>query len=143
MSIVDMNNDALAIDGFDPVSYWKGEPLQGAPEFRFELDDVTYWFANRENLEKFQETPAKYIPQYGGYCAWGMTKGERETPDPTNYKIHNDRLFLFYRKNLDDARRNWENDIPAYVKQADEFYGKKMMSEQKIVEMQNLSDSEN
>jgi len=130
MNIVDLNNDGIVMDGFDLVSYWNGEPQCDSSDFTFLLDDVTYWFATEENLEQFRENPEKYIPRYGGYCAVGMSENRQRKVDPNSYAIHDDRLYLFSRTDLDDARVVWEQDVPAYINTADTHW-----------KMLNLSDA--
>lgn len=119
MNIVDLNDDGIAMDGFDPVSYWNNQPQRGTAEYTFLLDDITYWFASAENLEKFQENPEKYIPRYGGYCAVGMSENRQRKADPNSYAIHDEKLYLFSRSDLDDARVSWETNVPAYLNTAE------------------------
>lgn len=142
MAILDANKDGIAIDGFDPVSYFNGEPLRGSEEFPFTIDEVTYLFNNAENLEKFQEEPAKYIPAYGGYCARGMAEGQRRRGNSENYTVNGGRLYFFYRDDLEDARFSPDDDMPAYLLQADAHWNREH-SNDSAVEMQNLSDSQN
>ena len=66
MSLTDLDNDGIALDGIDAVAYYNGETLKGSPEFSTELRSVTYRFANEANLAAFQADPAKYIPNYAG-----------------------------------------------------------------------------
>lgn len=143
MSIVDLNGDGIALDGFDPVSYWRGEPLQGSPDFTSELEGVTYWFANEKNMELFEEDPAKYIPRYGGYCAFKMADGQQQSADPMNYKIHDDQLYLFSREDLYDVKEDWEHSSEDYINRANDYYQGYGADEDEAVEMQNLEDSDN
>ena len=142
MSLIDANRDGIAIDGFDAVSYFKGEPLRGTADFTFELDGTTYMFNNAENLEEFQENPAKYIPAYGGYCLRGMSEGQRRRGNPENYAMNGGRLYFYYRGDLEDARISPDNDMPAYIKQADNHWLREN-GEHSSLEMQNLHDSQN
>ena len=142
MNISDLNGDGIGLDGFDPVSYFDGEPLRGTNEYSYTLDGVTYRFANEENQVRFEEDPARYIPQYGGYCAVGVTQNQRHRSDPETYKIHEGRLYLFSRQSLDDARVSLEdNNFPDYVKQADSAWA--LGQQNPEFEMRNLHDSNN
>ena len=66
--------DGLALKGYDPVAYFTdGQPKKGADQYSFQWKDVTYRFATAENLQRFKADPEKYLPQYGGYCAYAMS----------------------------------------------------------------------
>ncbi|MEM9046374.1 MAG: YHS domain-containing (seleno)protein, partial [Pseudomonadota bacterium] len=65
-----------AIDGTDPVAYFtEGKPVEGTSDHVMEWNSATWYFASAENLAKFAADPAKYAPQYGGYCAWAVSQG--------------------------------------------------------------------
>ena len=59
----------VAIEGYDPVSYFEGKPLAGDPEIKLVYKNITYQFASTSNLAKFKLDPEKYEPAYGGWCA--------------------------------------------------------------------------
>ena len=62
----------LALEGYDPVSYFDGTPLEGDPDLKFVFKGITYQFASADNLAKFKLMPDKYEPAYGGWCAYAM-----------------------------------------------------------------------
>ena len=66
MSLTDLDNDGIALDGMDPVAYFNGDSLQGSPEFTYELRGVTYRFATAANQQLFEADPAKFIPDFAG-----------------------------------------------------------------------------
>ncbi|MGF1484794.1 MAG: YHS domain-containing (seleno)protein [Opitutales bacterium] len=93
----DLNKRSLALEGYDPVSYFEEEkPEKGAKAITATHQGVTYRFANEGNKKKFLEAPAKYEPAYGGWCAYAVVKGGKTSPDPKHYKIVDERLLLFY-----------------------------------------------
>lgn len=120
--------DNLALQGFDPVSYFSGEPAEGKSSLRFTYKGIIYQFANANNLNTFKNAPDKYEPAYGGWCAYAMGEsGEKVKVDPETYKIINGRVYLFYNfwgnNTLEDwnekesqlklsADRNWKKYIP-------------------------------
>src|SRR5262245_27829015 len=66
----------LALKGYDPVAYFTvGSPTSGKPELETVFDGARYRFASAENMERFRADPDKYIPQFGGVCAYGLSKG--------------------------------------------------------------------
>jgi hypothetical protein len=77
---------------------------------------VTYLFANKKNRKMFEADPEKYLPAYGGYCAYGVAIGKKFAIDPEVWKIENGKLYL----NLDTGiQKKWAKDIPGYIKKAD------------------------
>jgi len=117
----------LAIEGYDPVSYFDGKPLEGDEEFKFAYKTITYYFASPANLEKFKLNPDKYEPAYGGWCAYAMGEtGEKVKIDPETFKILDGRVYLFYnfwgnntledwkkseKKLKEAADHNWQNIV--------------------------------
>jgi YHS domain-containing protein len=87
----------IAIEGYDPVSYFENKPTEGKEDLKFTQKGIVYLFSSAINLNKFKANPEKYEPAYGGWCAYAMGKsGEKVKIDPETYKILDDRLYLFY-----------------------------------------------
>jgi YHS domain-containing protein len=106
---------SIAIDGYDPVSYYDGEPREGDDNLSFSYKGVKYLFASATNQNKFKAAPDKYEPAYGGWCAYAMGEtGEQVKVDPETYKIINGKLYLFYNfwgnNTLEDWNKN-ENKL--------------------------------
>jgi YHS domain-containing protein len=88
---------SIALEGYDPVSYFDGKPEEGDSEIKFAYKGVTYLFSSTTNLTRFKSSPEKYEPAYGGWCAYAMGEsGEKVKIDPETYKIVDGKLYLFY-----------------------------------------------
>ena len=110
----------LAIQGYDPVSYFQGSPKEGSAKVATVFNGVTYRFASQQNLDKFKQNPAGYEPQYGGWCAYAMgTKGEKVEVDPATYKIVSGKLYLFYNKHFNNTLNSWNKNEAALHAKAD------------------------
>jgi len=108
--------DEGAIRGYDPVAYFKaGAPTRGSQQFSADWQGATYHFANAENLAAFQQDPAAYAPQYGGYCAYAVSKGATATTVPEAWTIVDGKLYLNYSK---DIQQRWKQDIPGNIRAA-------------------------
>ena len=115
-----LDSNGLALQGYDPVSYFDGgKPQKGKPELTADVNGATYRFASDANRQKFLAEPAKYEPAYGGWCATAMADGKKVEIDPTDYKVTDGRLFVFYKSLLHDARKDWVNNEPAQRDKAD------------------------
>ena len=112
--------DKVALSGYDPVPYLtQGKAVKGSPEISSVYRSVSYRFASEENRALFAENPDKYLPTYGGWCATAMAKGKKVEIDPTNFKVTNGRLFLFFKAFYANARSDWDKDEPAQTQKAD------------------------
>jgi YHS domain-containing protein len=113
--------ETLALSGYDAVSYFTGDaPVVGSAEFTVKYEGYDYQFASAENAATFQEDPAKYAPQYGGYCAWAIGANDALAPgDPNVYKIVDGKLYLNFSEAV--AER-WNKDIPGFIEKADVNY---------------------
>jgi YHS domain-containing protein len=106
----------LALRGYDPVSYFtEGKPIQGDYRITARYNDATYRFASQEDKHLFETNPVKYLPQYGGFCAFGAAQGVKVDGDPAVWKIVDDKLYLNLAPPVFDR---WSEDIPGYVKSA-------------------------
>jgi hypothetical protein len=95
-----------AIDGYDPVGYFTmGRAVKGASDITHDWLGARWQFANAEHRKMFMNDPAKYAPQYGGYCAEAVSRGSLFGTDPEAWSIVDGRLYLIYSKN---TRSHWE-----------------------------------
>lgn len=101
----------VAIEGYDPVSYFEGAPKEGKAEIRFTHKGVIYQFTTPANLAKFKLAPDRYEPVYGGWCAYAMGEtGEKVKVDPETYKILNGKLYLFYNFWGNNTLTDWNKN---------------------------------
>ena len=109
--------NGAAISGYDTVSYFtEGKAIQGNKKFSIEHNGATWQFVSEENLKLFKANPKKYLPEYGGYCAYGLGDGGYLAPvDPTAFKILDGRLFLNYSHSIN---KKWLKKTDYYNKNA-------------------------
>lgn len=113
---VNANGNDLALKGYDTVSYFtKGKPTKGSDKYTAAYNGAIYQFSSAENRDLFQAEPSKYAPQYGGYCAFGVTMHRKFDTDPTAWHIRGDKLYLNLNK---DVQKKWSTDIPGYIETA-------------------------
>ena len=116
---VDINasNTGLALQGYDPVAYFtEGEATEGSWKITAIHDDALYRFASEEHKAAFEANPEAYLPQYGGFCAFGAAMGFKFDGDPEFWKIVDGELFLNVSQ---DIQVEWEKDIPGFIEKAD------------------------
>ncbi len=104
---LNIDGDQLALEGYDPVSYFTEQPMKGYPALQIKHNEVVYYFENEENRIAFTQDPEKYVPAYGGWCAWAMLDGDKVEVDPLSYKIINGKNHLYYNGFWGDTLAKW------------------------------------
>lgn len=114
---VNVTTTDLALRGYNPVSYFTdGAPTPGEIDITAEHQGATYRFASAEHKAMFEADPAKYAPQYGGYCAFGLAQGYKFDGDPQVWKIVDDKLYLNLSSKVSTI---WQQDVPGNIENAD------------------------
>jgi YHS domain-containing protein len=109
--------DGVALRGHDPVAYFsENKPVKGLAEHKAEHQGSTFYFASKANRDAFVADPARYAPQYGGFCAFGMASGYKAATDPAAFSIVEGKLYLNYNR---DVQKQWSADKPGFVAKAD------------------------
>jgi YHS domain-containing protein len=122
---VNVDKNGVILKGYDPVGYFKEHrAVKGDPKFSSTYRGATYYFASAADKSAFDKQPAKYAPQYGGFCANGMTKGKLNDIDPNIFFVFKGKLYVcasekagktFYSNpdaNIKKADENWRNYEP-------------------------------
>ena len=107
-SSINVDAAQVILKGYDSVSYFKGQPVQGDKRFAATHDGAT--------LQAFQADPGKFAPQYGGYCAMGAALGKKLDVDPSQYKVVDGKLYLNVNA---DVFKKWSEDVPGNIAKAD------------------------
>ena len=101
-------DSGVAIRGYDPLAFFTlGKPQEGRAEHKFVYEGATWRFASAENLARFKSDPARYAPQFGGYCAWAVSQHYLAPGDPNYWKIVDGKLYLNANARAKDL---WEAD---------------------------------
>ena len=113
-------DDGLAIGGYDPVAYFTdGKPVEGEERFSLDHDGTTWRFASAANRDAFKADPAKYAPQYGGFCAYAVSQGYTAKIEPDAWRIVDGKLYLHRN---DRVRDLWSRNPHGYIAEADEAW---------------------
>ena len=105
-----------AIEGYDPVAYFlQKKPVRGSKKFIYKWKGANWYFSKEKHLKLFKKNSKKYAPQYGGYCAYAVSKGYTASIDPKAWDIYKGKLYLNYDL---DIQKNWRSKKDAYIKKA-------------------------
>lgn len=94
----------VAIEGYDPVSYFLGDaPVPGKPDYEYYWRGLPWYFANAANRDVFMRAPEAYAPQFGGHCLMSLSRGYLSDGKPRLYVIEGQKLYFFYSSANRDA----------------------------------------
>ncbi len=102
-TLVNVNDSGVAVQGYDPVAFFTdNKPVKGGQTFLVKHDGAIYFFASKEHKDLFKADPAKYTPEFGGYCAYGVSKNKLVEIDVDAFQIVGGKLLLQYSKGVRD-----------------------------------------
>ena len=103
----------LAVRGYDVVAYFKeSKPVIGSAEFEHEWMGARWRFASKANRDTFVQSPEKFAPQFGGYCAWAVGHNYTADGDPEAWRIVDGKLYLNYDRSV---QKKWEQDRARWI----------------------------
>ncbi|MDW3194144.1 MAG: YHS domain-containing (seleno)protein [Cytophagales bacterium] len=105
-----VENGEVLLDGYDPVSYFLGEAKKGSSDILIEIDGRHLLFSSEENKKTYEQSPEKFEPAYGGWCAIAMVDKTFVVPDYTLYKIQDGALMFFSIRAFFNGLTEWDKD---------------------------------
>lgn len=109
--------NGAALAGHDPVAYFtEGKPVPGDAAMTHAHKGSTFRFSSAANRDAFAANPDRYAPQYGGYCAYGLTRGYKAATDPASFAVVDGKLYLNYNREVQTA---WSADAKGNIVKAD------------------------
>ena len=123
--------DGAAIRGYDPVAYFTDrKAVKGSRAYKAEYGKSVFHFATQANRDTFPADPARYAPQYNGFCAFGVAGGYKAAIDPAAFSVVDNKLYLNYNR---DVQKKWSADIPGFVAKAEKNWPK-VATQTKVIE---------
>ena len=119
---IDFNQEnGFVANGYDVVSYFSGTPKKGDDKFTYTFEGGKFRFSSESNVKKFRDHPEKYVPQYGGWCAYALgANNSKVSIDPETYEIRNGKLYLFYNRFFNNTHTSWiKEGADQLIKQGD------------------------
>jgi YHS domain-containing protein len=123
-----LDKSGVILQGYDPVTYFKsGDPQKGDSKIQTKVDGATYLFATEANKQEFLKEPKKFVPQFGGWCAYAVADSKSKVDvDPKSFIIQDGRLLLFYKGLWGNTREKWlhtkDKDAKTFLKEADSYW---------------------
>jgi len=103
-------------NGYDVVAYFNNRAVEGTKNFTATYDGAYYKFSSQKNLHIFKQNPEKYVPQFGGYCAYAIAvKSAKVSINPESFKIDDGKLYLFYNAWGNNTLEQWNKENPKHL----------------------------
>lgn len=116
-ALQNLDKQGVAIQGYDPVAFFtQGKPVKGQSQYESTYKGAKYQFASAEDKATFDANPAKYEPQFGGYCAYAVSEGHTAPVKIEAFMIVNGRLLMQYDL---DVKKTFEKDPQGRLAKAD------------------------
>ena len=116
-TLLNLDKLGIAIQGYDPVAFFtQNRPVKGRPEFESKDNGERYLFASADDKSAFDANPAKYEPQFGGFCAYAASKNRTAPVKIEAFQIVNGRLLMQYDL---DIRKEFNKDTEGNLQKAD------------------------
>ena len=121
--IAPIDEKGLAIGGCDVVAYFSNKATKGDIKITAKHGDATYQFVTTANRDAFKKNPTKYLPEFGGFCAWGVGAKSTKFPiNPETFEIIDGKLYLFFNGPFNGSNFNsleaWNQDQDNLLKAA-------------------------
>lgn len=108
-----LDRGGVALGGYDAVAYFtESRAVKGDPRFEFSWDGATWRFVSAEHRDRFAREPQRYAPQFGGYCAYAVSRGYTASADPEAWSVVNGKLYVNYSMRV---KKTWEKDPAGYI----------------------------
>ena len=131
-AVADGADERVMLKGHDVVAYWvDGKHAPGSPQIKSVYEGVTFRFASAEHKALFDTAPAKYLPQYGGYCANGIVYGIPWGGDADTWLMNNGKLYIFGGAG---SKAAFLLDVPGNTKLADKYWAEEVQGNNSMVQ---------
>jgi YHS domain-containing protein len=118
---LNLDSKGVILKGYDPVAYFtQKKAVKGSPKYQTAYQGATYYFSSAADLATFKKSPAKYVPQYGGFCANGIANRQASAGDPTVFFVREGKLYVCASP---EAEKEFQSNAQANVKKADDNWG--------------------
>jgi YHS domain-containing protein len=117
---LNVDRNGVILKGYDPVAYFTlHQAVKGKPAIHTRFGGAIYYFASVADKVAFSKNPSKYVPQYGGFCAYHLSKGEFKDSDPTAFLVYKGKLYICSDT---DGAKKFRSNIDQNIRKADDYW---------------------
>ena len=115
---MNVDSNGVILKGYDPVAYFtRHQAVKGNPAIQTRFGGAIYYFVSVADKVTFDKNPSRYVPQYGGFCAYHVSKGELKDSDPGVFFIYKGKLYVC---SAADGAKELRSNIDENIRKADE-----------------------
>lgn len=112
-----LDRGGVALGGYDAVAYFtESRAVKGDARFEFSWDGAKWRFVSAEHRDRFAREPRRFAPQFGGYCAYAVSRGYTASADPEAWSVVDGKLYVNYSMAV---KKTWEKDPAGYIQKAE------------------------
>jgi YHS domain-containing protein len=117
---MDVDSNGVILKGYDPVAYFtRHQAVKGNPAIQTKFGGATYYFVSVADKVAFSKNPSRYVPQFGGFCAYHLSKDQMADSDPAAFLIYKGKLYLCADA---DSVKKFHNNIDENIQKADDYW---------------------
>jgi YHS domain-containing protein len=117
---MNVDSNGVVLKGYDPVAYFtRHQAVKGNPAIQTSFGGAIYHFVSVADKVAFSKNPSRYVPQYGGFCAYHLSKGQIADSDPAAFLIHKGKLYLCADP---DSVKEFRSNIDENIRKADDYW---------------------
>ena len=117
---MNVDTNGVILKGYDPVAYFtRHQAVKGNPAIQTRFGGAIYYFVSVADKVAFSKNPSRYVPQYGGFCAYHLSKGELKDSDPGVFFIYKGKLYVC---SAADGAKEFRSNIDENIRKADDYW---------------------
>jgi YHS domain-containing protein len=117
---MNVDTNGVILKGYDPVAYFtRHQAVKGNPAIQTRFGGAIYYFVSVADKVAFSKNPSRYVPQYGGFCAYHLSKGELKDSDPAAFFIYKGKLYVCSSA---DSAKEFRSNIDENIRKADDYW---------------------
>ena len=117
---LNVDRNGVILKGYDPVAYFtRHQAVKGNPAVQTRFGGAIYYFVSAADKVAFRKNPSRYVPQYGGFCAYHLSKGELKDSNPAAFLIYKGKLYVCSSA---DGAKEFRSNIDENIRKADDYW---------------------
>ena len=117
---MNVDSNGVILKGYDPVAYFtRHQAVKGNPAIQTRFGGAIFYFVSEADKVAFSKNPSRYVPQYGGFCAYHLSRGKMMDSDPANFFIYKGKLYVCADA---DSVKEFRSNIDENIRKADDYW---------------------
>ncbi len=114
------HRNGIALEGYDVVSIWNGHLEKGRETCSYEFSGVKWLFNSKQNRLSFIKSPEDFLPEYGGFCSYGVANGYKAPIKVYTAAIVDNKLYFNFSGFI---KKHWQENRERLIPEANARWG--------------------